>query len=153
MKKKVIIAVTAGIILCFLSACAKKQKESEADVHKRQDAVQKEQSAEETTAMDATASTASTATPENAEDVERYNRSMIAEALGTDEEERSIRFILATLDTFQAGEIKSIEKGEDGTLQVTAEDGTPYKLYLTENGSVEAVENLETGEWPVTSEK
>ena len=84
------------------------------------------------------------------------NRAIIAEALGIDEGSRNIRFILKTLDTIGAGQIKSAEAGMDGGdsyLDITAEDDTVYRIYLTGSGSVDAVKNMDTGEWPIKSER
>lgn len=94
------------------------------------------------------------------------NRAIIAAALGIDEEERSIGYILESLGVIGAGEIRSAEisvvdlqnaddsivDGENA-LHVVAEDGTNYLLYLSGSGSVEAVENMDTGEWPIQSER
>lgn len=84
------------------------------------------------------------------------NRKIIADALKADEESRGIRFILNALETVGAGEIKNAEagmEGEDRYLDITAEDDTLYRVYLTGSGSVDAVQNVTTGEWPIRSER
>lgn len=95
-------------------------------------------------------------TIEETGEMSENNRAIIAEALGIDEGSRNIRFILRTLDTIGAGEIKSAEAGTDGGdsyLDITAEDDTVYRIYLTGSGSVDAVKNMDTGEWPIKSER
>lgn len=82
--------------------------------------------------------------------MEASNRTIIAEALGVDENNRNI------LDTICAGKIQSAEATEvDGekVLNLVAEDGTDYRIFLSGSGSVEAVENLATGEWPIQSNR
>lgn len=84
------------------------------------------------------------------------NRTLIAGALGVEEDSRNIRFILSSLNTVGAGQIQSAEvTEEDGekVIKVVAEDGIDYQIYLSESGSVEAVKNLTTGEWPIQSER
>ena len=88
--------------------------------------------------------------------VDANNRTIIAEAVGIEENDRSMRFILNALDTINAGQIQSAEAAEeDGekVINIVAGDGTNYCIYLSGSGSVEAVKNLDTGEWPVKSEK
>lgn len=89
-------------------------------------------------------------------ETDTINRSMIAEALGVEENSRNIRFILNCLNTVEAGQIQSAETDEingEKVINVIAEDGTEYQIYLSGSGSVEAVKNLSTGEWPVQSYK
>ncbi len=88
--------------------------------------------------------------------VEANNRIIIAEAVGIEENDRKMRFILSTLDTISAGQIQSAEAAEeDGekVINIVAEDGTNYCIYFSGSGSVEAVKNLDTGEWVVKSER
>lgn len=88
--------------------------------------------------------------------VDEKNRTIIAEAVGIEENDRNMRFILNTLNTISAGWIQSAEAAEkDGEkmINIVAEDGTNYCIYLSRRGSVEAVKNLDTGEWPVKSER
>lgn len=89
-------------------------------------------------------------------EVDAINRTMIAEALHIDENNRSIRFILGCLNTIGAGQIQSAEsiviEGEK-TIDLIAEDGTNYRIYLSGSGSVESVKNLDTNEWPIQSER
>ena len=85
------------------------------------------------------------------------NRTTIARALGVEEDARQLRFILASLDTIEAGIIQEASltsaSNDEEALDVVAENGTNFRIYLTANGSVEAVQNLSTGEWPITSSK
>ncbi len=84
------------------------------------------------------------------------NRIVIAEAMGIDENSRSIRFILNCLNTIGAGKIQSAEsidsEGEKA-IDLIAEDGTNYRIYLSSSGGVESVKNLDTNEWPIRSER
>ena len=88
--------------------------------------------------------------------VDANNRTIIAEAVGIEENDRKMRFILSTLDTISSGQIQSAEAvEEDGekVINIVVEDGTNYCIYLSSSGSVEAVKNLDTGEWAVKSER
>lgn len=92
---------------------------------------------------------------ENAE-MSGNNKAIIAEALGVSEDSRNLRFIINTLDTIGAGQIKNAEAGTDGTgiyIDISAEDDIMYRMYLSGSGSVDAVKNMDTGEWPVRSRK
>ena len=87
-------------------------------------------------------------------EMDEANRTIIAKALGIEENSRNIRFILNSLNTIEAGQIQDAELTEengDRVLALTAEDGTKYQLYLSASGNVEAVKNLTTGEWPIQS--
>lgn len=88
--------------------------------------------------------------------VETSNRTIMAEAVGIEENDRKMRFILSTLNTISAGQIQSAvadEENGEKVVNLVAEDGTNYCIYLSKSGSVEAVKNLDTGEWPVKSER
>ncbi len=89
-------------------------------------------------------------------EAEAINRTMIAEALHIDENSRSIRFILGCLNTIGVGQIQSAEsivaEGEKA-IDLIAEDGTNYRIYLSGSGSVESVKNLDTNEWPIRSDR
>ena len=144
MKKWVIIGI-ACCILCCMDACGCQYSKEEPTTQAHQ--------------MEEVVATV-TSLPKNTEqedvDVEEKNREMIAQALEIETEDRNIRFILAALDTVHAGKLqsaKAIEKDGEKTLEVLAEDGVSYRIYLTGSGSVEAVENLVTGEWPVQSQQ
>lgn len=89
-------------------------------------------------------------------EVDTRNRSIIAETLGIEENNRKIRFILSTLNTIRSGQIKSAKLTEiDGEkiLYVIAEDDVEYEIYLSRSGSVEAVKNIVTGEWIIRSQR
>ena len=88
--------------------------------------------------------------------IDAANRTMIAETMGIEEDNREIRFLLSCLNTIHAGEIKKAKLGEQNdskVIDIVAEDDTEYRIYLSNSGSVEAVENLSTGEWPMISER
>ena len=89
-------------------------------------------------------------------EAESVNRTIIAEALGIDEESRNIRFLLSSLNTIGAGQIQKAEKGNENgedVLLVVAEDNTNYCIYLTGSGKVDAVRNMDTGDWVITSQR
>lgn len=89
-------------------------------------------------------------------EVDAINRTIIAEALQIDESSRSIRFILSCLNTIGAGQIQSAESIEvegEKAIDLIAEDSTNYRIYISGSGSVEAVKNLDTCEWPIRSER
>lgn len=84
------------------------------------------------------------------------NRAMIAEALGVEKDSRNIRFILNGINTVGMGRLQSarmLESDGQKILSLVAEDGTEYQMYLSESGNMEAVQNLDTGEWPIQSEQ
>ena len=84
------------------------------------------------------------------------NRVKIAEALGVDREDRCIKYILAALFTVDAGDIQSAiySDTESGKiLDVLSENGSAFKILLTDNLSVEAIQRVETGDWIITSER
>ncbi len=89
-------------------------------------------------------------------EVDEANRKMIAEALRVDENSRNIKFIIAFLNSLDAGVISDVEFNENEQNRMTivfkAEDGTNYKMYLSLSGSPMEVKNLDTGDWPITSE-
>lgn len=143
MKKRII--VLAGCLIVCMSACTKNDKEPAV-------------TSREYTVEDITTnlSSGNGEMLKEDEDVSEKNREMIAEALEIDKDSRNIRFILGALDTIHAGKLQSVKAVDmDGeqTLEVLAEDGVSYRIYLSGNGSVNAVENLVTGEWPIQSQK
>ncbi len=84
------------------------------------------------------------------------NRVMIAEALGVEKDSRNIRFILNGINTVGMGRLQSarmLESDGQKILSIVAEDGTEYQMYLSESRNMEAVQNLDTGEWPIQSEQ
>ncbi|MBP5282302.1 MAG: hypothetical protein J6Z22_07355, partial [Lachnospiraceae bacterium] len=87
-------------------------------------------------------------------EVNEYNRPIVANALGIDENARSLRFLLSALDTLKAGKIQKAEATEDKgsrALDIVAEDGTNYRILLTGSGSPDGAINLDTGEWVIKS--
>lgn len=49
--------------------------------------------------------------------------------------------------------LRATEVDGEKVLNLVAEDGTDYRNFLSGSGSVEAVENLATGEWPIQSNR
>ncbi len=89
-------------------------------------------------------------------EIDVINRTVIAEAISVDENSRSIRFILNCLNTIGAGKIQSAESIEvegEQAINLIAEDGTNYRIYLSGSGGVESVKNLDTNEWIIQSER
>lgn len=89
-------------------------------------------------------------------EIDVINRALIAEAISDDENSRSIRFILECLNTIGAGVIQSAESIEvegEKAIDLIAEDGTNYRIYLSSSGGVESVKNLDTNEWTIQSER
>ena len=153
MKKWVIVISLS--VLCSMSACSNRNTNNISD--SGQNDVANEVSDESGSGENVNDNTEVNA--DGAEEkmkVDANNRTIIAEAVGIEENDRTMRFILSTLDTISAGQIQSAETAEeDGekVINLVAEDGTNYCIYLSGSGSVEAVKNLDTGEWPVKSEK
>lgn len=141
-------AIVLFIIICLISSCGRKtdEKEAESSTEKKIETVNEIKS-ENNTSDDL---------QKEDEDMDTYNRALIAESLGISEETRSLRFIINVINTIKAGKIQKAEKiEEDGEqrLDILAEDGTNYRLYLSSTGNVDAVENLTTGEWPIKSSR
>jgi hypothetical protein len=142
--KKRIIAITFTILFC-MGACSKENKNSRLDNIGSINKITGQINFNENINGD-----------EKKIAVNTNNRSMIAEALGVEENHRNIRFILNSLNTMNAGQIQSAKADEvDGStvISLVAEDGTDYRIYLSSGGSVEAVQNLITGEWTIQSIK
>lgn len=87
-------------------------------------------------------------------EVEVKNRAMIAMALGIEENSSNISVILSCLNTVNAGQIQNAEYAVvdgDKVINVVAEDEINYRIYLSRSGNVEAIQNLDTDEWPIQS--
>ncbi len=87
-------------------------------------------------------------------EVTAVNRTIIANALKIDESSRNIRFILNCLTTIGAGKIQKaelVEEKNEKMLDIVAEDSTIYRIFLSSGGSVDAVKNCTTGDWPIQS--
>ena len=139
--KKCIIAF-GFIVLCCMSACQNSNEKNEL----------------ETVASDMIIDEVSDelVSDNNKEEMDAINRTMIAETLGIKENHRSLRFILSSLNTISVGQIQSVELVEDNgekVLNLVSEDGINYKIYLSKSGNVEAVQNTDTGEWMIQSER
>lgn len=83
------------------------------------------------------------------------NERMIMDALNTDDCD-DISTIVSALNSVKAGNIKSATpstENNDKVLDVVSEDGAKYRIYLTGNLTVEAVKNMDTGEWVITSSR
>ena len=153
MKKWVIVLTLS--VLCSMSACSNRNVNNISDsgqndvVNEVSDESGSDVNVDDNTEVDADGD-------EEKMQVDANNRIIIAEAVGIEENDRKMGFILSTLDTIGAGQIQSAEAAEeDGekVINIVAGDGTNYCIYLSGSGSVEAVKNLDTGEWVVKSER
>lgn len=133
MKKCIIIYLL--LLLCLICACGK-------DTVLQDDVGQPEQ-----------AITVGDSDKEDSE-VEKSNRKIIARALHVTRFNSGLPYILNSLTVIEAGQIQSAKTTQvDGekVLDIVAEDGTEFRIYLSSSGSVDAVKNLTTGEWPIAS--
>ncbi len=97
---------------------------------------------------------AASAEERNETEVEKANKNIIAKALGVFTWSSGVKSILSSLDTINAGRIQSAEltkENDDRYLDIVTEDDKRYRIYLSKNNNVEAVKDLDTGEWPVKS--
>ena len=81
---------------------------------------------------------------------------ILEEALDYNFEEDDIKRFVACLNTLRTDRLQSAileEINGEVVLYFVAEDGTNYAMYLSKSNSVEAVQNLDTKEWPITSYK
>lgn len=142
------IVVLSCVLVCLLSAC------ENGNVSEETETAQKEQL---TVNVTDEADLDDSAEKEEAETiVDTINRAIIAKALDVEENARNIRFILSSLNSIEAGQIQSADVSEDAgqtVIDIVAQDGVSYRIYLTENGSVDAVKNLDTNEWPIRSNR
>lgn len=123
------------LLLCLICACGK-------DTVAQDDVGQPEQ-----------AITVGDSDKEDSE-VEKSNRKIIARALHVTRFNSGLPYILNSLAVIEAGQIQSAKTTQvDGekVLDIVAEDGTEFRIYLSSSGSVDAVKNLTTGEWPIAS--
>ena len=90
---------------------------------------------------------------DTAADTEASNRKILAGAIGIDENDGSMKYNLEKLKKIDAGRIQSAVKGmsedEEEYIDIVAEDGTNFRMYLMGGYSVMDVENLDTGEWVI----
>lgn len=154
MKRKCVIVLVLSII-CSMSACSNINTNNISD--SGQNDVANEVSGESGSGENVNDNTEVNADEDEEKmKVDANNRAIIAKAVGIEENDRKMRFILSALNTISAGQIQSAEAAEeDGekVIKLVAEDGINYCIYLSGSGSVEAVKNLDTGEWPVKSER
>ena len=89
-------------------------------------------------------------------EIEAYNREVIENALGDEMNETLVKTTLDCLTTLETGKLQSAEKGMENdqkVLTIVSSDGTRYMIYHSGSGGAVAVENLDTGEWPIFSEE
>lgn len=147
-KMKKWIVIWSLIIFCFLSGCSESGLNNEPSDKEPLYLIDE--------ATDTTDSNYIMGEEKEEMQVDMINRTIIAKALGVEENNRNIRFILNSLNTIEAGKIQSAEMGEIGgekVINLVAEDSINYRIYLSRSGSVEAVKNLDTDEWVIQSGK
>ena len=136
--KKTAVVLAVILALCLTACSAAKQPITDAPEAEGEGTVETAPATEETEKMDA------------------QNRTLIAQALDIPEDARNLKFILNGLNTIEAGSLQSAvyssENGED-VLDIVSQDGTNYRIYLNSSGSVDAIMNVDTGEWPVSSQR
>lgn len=82
--------------------------------------------------------------------MEEHNRSLVAKALNVCEDDRSLPFFLARFDMHKMGRIQKAVASEDQgrqVLDVVAEDGTNYRIYVSAIGNPGSGKNMDTGKW------
>ncbi len=85
----------------------------------------------------------------------KKNKSLIAEALGREDDYR-LETILKALVYVNAGELRKATCSEndlDIYLDVVAEDGRNLRIFLSKYYSLEDIQNRDTGEWLINSQK
>lgn len=148
MKKTLSLLVTATILVTGLCGCKKEETKKETT---------KKATTEVTTEATEESEAETTTTKEEPdEDTELHNRIILAEALGWHDNNPSLKYFIAHLRNIEAGKIQSAERFEsdnDKYLKVIAEDGTEFWILLTSGDSVDAIKNVNTGEWVVQSRR
>lgn len=142
MKKRFLFCIVLTLS-CISIGCASPKKEENSSQMKSTDAVVSQSE----TDVDY----------ENGEEdeVDMENRKILAEALGIEENSRNLKFMVNALHTLEAGQLSLAEAEEwngEQTVRIVAEDGTNYRIYLV-NGNIDSVENVDTGEWPIQSNR
>ena len=167
MKKGIVILLCmASIGLC---ACGGASNNQAPEQTTEQTVEQTEQTTEEITvaadtenAESAGTETATEGTIEETDDtqeaagVSESNKAIITEAMGITEDSKQMEVILWVLGEINAGNIKSAVTGEKNgynTVDIVAEDNTNYCIYFFTDGVLSGVENVDTGEWPISSEE
>ena len=97
-----------------------------------------------------------------------YNKALIKPLLGDEDIDplipgnedggRAVRSVMTILDMIEAGQLAGaeIEDGEaegEKVLSVYTEDETLYRIYISASGSVDAVRNMDSGEWVLRSNR
>ena len=154
MKKAFIIIEL--IALCCFSACGRKPVEPESNKSDITDSITTGGITTDSGDSENVESINTDSYNDSEEDseVSAVNRTIIANALNVDENSRNLRFIQSCLNTIGAGQIQKaelVEENNEKLLDIVAEDNTVFRIYLSSSGSVDAVKNCTTGEWPIQS--
>lgn len=138
--RKCIIALALAAICC-LNACSSK------DTAKELENAPNNQS---------NMNTAAVVTEAEESEMEVNNRTLIANALGIDENARNMRFIMNSLKAINVGWIQTAELTQENggdVLDITTKDQMNYRIYLSSSKKVDAIKDLSSGEWLITSER
>ncbi len=83
------------------------------------------------------------------QDMEKYNRRLIAEAIGVDEEQDILDYIQAGLKRIEIGKLQNVKytKDKEEYIDIVAEDNTNYRIFIS-GGGILAIHNLDNGDWP-----
>lgn len=80
------------------------------------------------------------------------DREIISSALDISEDSRNIQYILNCLDELGIGSVLQADYShEQLTLDILTEDSVTYRFYLNSNLTVDAVENLTSGNFVIQS--
>lgn len=123
------------ILTCIISGCGKKKKADDAS-----------------TGTTDTGTTAAVAE----EQKEAGDRMQIAEAVGKDPSDRAVDNILKNLEQAGVGHVTmAYITDEDGKefLYILSENLVEYNVFLTGNGTVDSIQNMDTEEWVIKSER
>lgn len=88
--------------------------------------------------------------------VDSFNRDMLANVLGVEENAYEISSLLSALHSIKAGKLLNIELIEDENnidrfLNVVTEDGINYHIGISRGNYLEYVRNVDTDEWLMMS--
>ena len=146
--KKAVLAICLAMVITSLGACAKTKKIGTPPAGQSAPATTADSEGTEVKETDGTE------TEETDSETDAHNRAIVAEAMEISENEPGLRYMLSALNTIHAGKIQSAVYYTiypDRVLDIVAEDGTAFRIYVSGNASVWAVHNLDTDEWPLAS--
>lgn len=83
-------------------------------------------------------------------EIDEYNKSILTQALGIEEDDRDVKSYLYALNKIiKAGKIQLLEVVDSNKkiINITAEDGTEYQICLWARGGVDYVKDLTNNKW------